>query len=273
MWFLLLLSLLITPVHAIDSTVSAQNATPSVNLDLSATPTPPLFDQYKKDYLYQYDLYNQAYLNYIDKKQVHTKYGTITTQKEKFTAAVDTINARNKALKSYLLALRVMLDDYKDSNPTITEKVKIDLSKWEAWFNEQLTVVPAINNDDDLKKWADDFKNKYITIQPIIYTALTQHEINLRTQTLSLLQDVANDIKNDPNIKPESQQWISSLTVKSDLVNTSLNNALNATKKNQYQNKFVNFYPDAKLEINKATGYLREIGSDLKLTIIKFLTK
>ena len=275
MWLLFFVGLFISPVHAQDSTISAQTATDTalISPTVIPTPTPRLFDQFKKDYLFQYDQYNQAYLNYIDKKQVHTKYSTITTQKDKFIAAIDAINARNKSLKAYLMALRVMLDDYKESNPTQTEKSKIDLSKWEAWFEEQLTVVPLINNDDDLRKWVEDFRLKYFVIQPVIYSALVQHESNLRQKNLNLLQDIANDIKNDTQIKPESQQWVSSLTVKSDMVNTSLNNAYNYTTRKQNQNKFVNFYPDSRLELNKAAGYLREISSDLKLTIIKFLTK
>jgi hypothetical protein len=129
------------------------------------------------------------------------------------------------------LALRVLLNDYKSANPTQTEKNQIDLSKWESWFTEQTTVVPVINNDDDLRKWSEDFKEKYITIQQVIYTSLIQHEINLRQMTLDQLQSVATDIKNNPNIRPESQQWVSSLTVKSDLVTTSFTNALNYTKK------------------------------------------
>lgn len=283
MWLLLLVAFLFNPSVSIaqDSTVSASPSATSVTSELTATPsatttpaiptpTPRLFDQYRKDYLFQYDQYQQDYLVYVDKKRVYTKYGTITTQKEKFSAAINAINSRNKAFKSYLLALRVLLDDYKPANPTQTEKNQIDLNKWESWFAEQITVVPAINNDDDLKKWTEDFKEKYITIQTVIYTSLIQHEINLRQLTLDELQTIATDIRNNPAIRPESQQWISSLTVKSDLITTSFNAALNFTRKNQSQTKFSNFYPDARLELNKSNNYLREISADLKLIVTKF---
>jgi len=263
-----------------DSTNSASSSVTTVTPEITSTstpapptPTPRLFDQYQKDYLFQYDQYQQDYLIYVDKKRVYTKYGTITTQKEKFSAAVNAINSRNKAFKSYLLSLRVLLDDYKATNPTQTEKNQIDLNKWEAWFNEQTTVIPAINNDDDLKKWAEDFKEKYITIQQVIYTSLIQHEINLRQLTLDQLQAVAIDIKNNPNIRPESQQWVSSLTVKSDLVNTSFTTAMNYTRKNQSQTKFSNFYPDSRQELGKSNNYLREISADLKLIVTKFFSK
>jgi len=270
MWFLLLFLLFVTPINAQDATPSATAPTPTNVPTTIPTPTPRIFDQYQKDYLFQYDLYQQAYLIYVDKKKVYTKYGTITTQKDKFNAAINAINARNKAFKAYFLALRVLLDDYKSSDPTSTERNQIELSKWEAWFTEQLSVVPAINNETDLYKWANDFKGKYIEIQKVIYGALTQHEVNLRQQTLNLVQEIASDIRNNPSIKPESEQWVSSLTVKSDLITTGLNNSITISKKNQNQNKFSNFYPEVRIEMNKANNYLIEISADLKLIITKF---
>lgn len=270
MWLLFILLFLVEPIYAQDASPSAI-VDPSVSLGPTTMPAIRLFDQYQRDYLFQYDIYQRAYLNYVDKVKVYTKYGTITTQKDKFNAAINAINARNKAFKSYFLALRVFLDDYKTSNPTITEKNQIDLRKWETWFDEQLIVVPLINNDDDLKKWINDFKDKYPEVQQTIYTALVQHEINLRQQSLNTLQDIAANIKNNPNIKPESEQWISNLAVKSDLVSTGFGNAINLTQRNQNQNKFSNFYPDAKIELTKTNNYIGEISADLKLIIIQFL--
>ena len=273
MWLVLFLLLINSGNFAI-AQESTDSATPPVATDTpippSPTPTVYLFPQYQKDYLFQYAQYQQDYLRYVDKKRVYTKYGTITTQKEKFAAAITAITSRNRAFKAYLMALRVLLADYKISNPTVTEKNQIEVGKWEDWFNEQITVVPAINNDDDLRKWTEDFKEKYILIQQVIYTALVQHEINLRQMILDDLQSVASDIKNNPSIRPESQQWVSSLTVKSDLVTTGFNNALVYTRKNQSQTRFSNFYPDSKIELGKSNNYLREISADLKLIINKF---
>ena len=282
MWILILLLLLSTrPAFAQDASNSAQTPpTASASATATATPVPPsptptprLFLQYQSDYLYQYDLYQQSYLKYTEKKQVYTKYGTITTQKDKFDASVDAINARNRALRSYLIALRVYLDDYKSANPTETEKAQIELSKWEAWFDEQITVVSAIGNQDDLTKWVATFKTNYITVQQAIATALVRQEANIRQTTLDQLQATANDIKANPDIKPESQEWISTLAVKSDLVSTSINDALKFTTKTQNQNKFSDFYPDSKIALGKANDYLKEITTDLKLIVNKFYKK
>jgi hypothetical protein len=110
MWFLILFILLSSPTSIIgqESTSSAATATPTpaqeiaTSTPLPPTPTPRLFDQYQKDYFFQYDQYQQDYLQYIDKKKVYTKYGTITTQKEKFQSAITAINSRNKAFKLFI---------------------------------------------------------------------------------------------------------------------------------------------------------------------------
>lgn len=269
MWFFALFFLFTAPALAQDTT---PNSTPQETPTTIPSPTsvPNFFEQYKKDYLFQYDIYQQSYLKYVDKKRVWTKYGTITTQKEKFDASIEAINARNKTFKAYLLALRTLLDDYESINPTATEKHQIEISKWESWFSEQITVVSAINNEKDLTRWVEEFKEKYITIQQTIYSSLVQHEVNLRQSTLDKIQALGLNIKNNPQIQTESQQWVSTLAVKSDLVSTSLNNALLLTQKNQSQNKFNNFYPNSKQELTQANNYLIEITTDLKLIVNKF---
>jgi len=144
MWFLLFLFLLAVPAKAQDSTPSAQ-----------------LFNQYQSDYLYQYNLYGQAYADYSDKKQIFAKYGTVTTQNDAFLAAVTAINARSRVFESYLMALRVILDNYRDANPVQTAADQAQLSSWESWFSDQITVVSAITNTHDLQIWIKTFQGKY----------------------------------------------------------------------------------------------------------------
>ena len=250
MWLFILLFLFVNPVLAQSS--------------------PSLFDQYQKDYLYQYDLYQRAYQNYTDKKQVFTQYGTITAQNDKFQAAIAAINARDSAYKSYLMALRVSLDSYKDANPDATTNVQTNLSNWETWFSDQQTLVSAFTNDSDLAPWTVEFKNNLIQIQQTISTALVQNVVNLRQQTLNLIQQLAIDIKNNPKIKPESQQWLDSITAKSNLVSTNINQAMALTQKKQLSGRFSDFYPEAKTKLNLSRQYLIEITRDLKLIVTKF---
>jgi hypothetical protein len=258
MWFLLLLFFIFaSPIHAQDASASA-------------IPTSNPFPQYQQDYLYQYSLYQQAYIDYTNKKQIFAKYGTVTTQNDELLAAVTAINARSRVFKSYLMALRVMLDSYKSVNPDATTAAQTSLSNWENWFGEQLAVVSAINNTHDLQLWVKNFQTKYTQIQQAIYTALVLDELNLRQLTLNQVQFLVSDMQTNSHLKPDSQQWTQSFTDKSNLVSASLKDALSLTKKNQTLDHFSNFYPSAKTDLNQSKNYLIGIAGDLKLIIIKF---
>lgn len=244
MWLLILLGLLTSKI------CFAQDASPSATL----------FSQYQTDYLHWRDLYNQSYLVFIDKKNTHTKYQTLTTKQERLDAAIKTFITRNTMLVSYLRALRAALEISQPQNPTDTEKVQIEISQTENWLNEQNTILSSINNDNDVDRWVEEFKNKHIEIQQFIYTALIQNEINSRTKILNDIIALNQSLSIPTNI---------SLPVKSDLIKSALKAALATTQKKQNANRFNNFYPEAKQEIIKADSYLAELLSDLKAIIIK----
>lgn len=224
------------------------------------------FAQFKNDYTFQYNQYLASYSKYLEKKDIYTKYGSVSTEADKLDAAKTAINNRNSALKSYIQALRVYLNGYQDADPANTKRLQIELQNWEDWLNEQLTVVPNINNSKDLSKWAGDFQTKYMDIQQSIYTALVYNQINKEKTTLGLINTLSDTIKSDPNV--QNQSWVSNLTIKSDLANQSLQSAANLTTKKQYQTKFSNFYPDSKSYLSTANNYLQAILKDLKIIII-----
>lgn len=284
MWVLFLIFFtFISPVHAQElqeSTVSSQEI-PTIETEESSPssssmaapnlldPQTALFQQYRTDYLFQFDLYQKAYIDYINKSQVHTKYNTVTTQKDKFEATKNTLLIRNKMFKTYLVALRVDLDRFKESNPTETEKNQIKISKWEDWFDEQNLIIPSFNNESDTSKWVNKFKTNYVAIQKDIYTALVQHEINFKLKILDEVKSLAEEIQNSPQLPTESQQWFTNLPIKSDLIMENLKNAISYTEKVQNLSKFSNFYTNSKNEINKANNYLIDIMKDLKSIAIK----
>jgi len=227
------------------------------------------FAQFKNDYTFQYNQYLTAYTKYLEKKDVFTKYGSVTTEADKLSAAKEAINARNLALRTYLQALRTYLNKYKSVDPATTDKLQIELQNWENWFNEQLSIVPNINNSRDLNAWVTDFKIKYIDVQQSIYSSLIYNQINQKKLTLNLLNSLIETVKTDPNIKPENQLWLSNFAIRSDLVNNSLKNSASFTVKKEYQSRFINFYANAKADLNTANNYLRQISDDLKIIIVK----
>ncbi len=272
MWLLLLIVLAFSPAnsYAQESSASAEVSTVPIVLPTPTTdPIKAIFDQYQNDYNYMYEQYKQAYLEYTQKKEVHTKYGTLTTKQDKIEATKKALIARNNAQKSYLTALRLDLDRFKQANPTDTSKYQIEIQKLENWFDEQNSVVSAYNNEDDLKIFANAFTKKYIGIQQTIYTSLALHQINQTTLNLAQIQALAQNIKTDPKINPQSTDWQGSLTIKADTVNSTLKQAFMDTQIKQSTQRFNNFYPTSKKSITRATQYLSDMLSDLKSVVIQ----
>jgi len=239
---------------------------------ITSTTSIDLFEQYKTDYLFQKEIYQKRYLEYTQKKQIYTKYGTLTTKQEKNIAQKNVLIARNNMLKSYLLALRVFLDQSKPAYPTETEKFKIEISKFESWLNEQNLIVSNLNNEEDIISFSKEFNKKFINMQSIIYSALTQNQINRRQIILDDLKVLTQTIQESSKIKPESQEWLSPITVKNDLILNSFDNTLKATQQEQIL-EFSNFYPKVQKELTKTDSYLYEILTDLKSVVIKFYQK
>lgn len=241
--------------------------------EVSVAPTPTtiqtLINQYKQDYSFQVAEYQKRYIDYVDKKEVYTKYRTVSTEKDKITATKTALFARNSMLKSYLMALRVSLDEFKIQNPTSTEKTQIELNRWEDWCAEQNLIIPNLNSQKDITTLVENFTDKYLTIQNVIYIALTQNQVNQRLYILDLTKQLSNDIKNDPKIGTMLNDWLSALPVKSDLVNSSLKTTTDYTQAKYNTNRFNNFYPDVKAELNRSNSYLINILSDLRAVAIK----
>ncbi len=237
--------------------------------EATATPTISLINQYKQDYNFQISEYQKRYLDYVDKKEVYTKYRTVSTEKDKITATKTALFARNIMLKTYLMALRVSLDEFKSYNPTSISKTQIELSRWEDWCAEQNLIIPNLNSQQDITNWIDIFKEKYVSIQQIIYTTLTQNQINQRLEILNLTKLLSENIKNDPKTGTMLNDWLSALPIKSDLVTASLKIATDFTTAKQLSNRFDNFYPEAKVELNRTNIYLTNMLSDLRAVAIK----
>jgi hypothetical protein len=291
MWLIInLLLLAVQPVFAQDiaSPSSTQSATtaptesPSPIPTATAIPTPTpnpniaLFDEYSQTYFSKMFAYSNAYLDFTNKRNVHTKYGTITSLKDQVDATKTALTARNTLLRTYLTALRVKLKILEDQDPTDTSKIEIEINKWEDWLNEQDSVVESLNNLDDIAGYAQGFKRNYINIEKAIYTGLIQDEINLRNHTLKLVMLLRDDIQSSSSLQPQSQEWLSSITIKTDLVTNNLKQAYDVTQNDQNNSSsdsFSNFYPMAKDKINKANSYILEMRNNLQSIVIKFLNK
>ena len=263
----------------ISASASADTPAPTIAPSITPIPTPTpnpvlaLFQQYQNDYLFNRDQYQQAYLDYTNKKAVYTKYGTVSSHNDTIEATKKALITRNSTLKTYLRALRVKLDIYKDGDPTRTPKLQIEISKLESWLDEQNTIVTTLNNDDDIVDHAKAFQAKYVIFQQVAYSALVQSEFNMRQLTLNQLKNYIQDLQNDSTITTEGKQWLSSLVIKADNAQTNLNASQDvvtqASGENSY-GSFNNFYPQAKAKLVTAAQYCTDTINDIRNILVKF---
>ncbi len=254
------------------SITSSSSATPAPSNTPTPNPAIALYNQYKNDYLFNRDQYAQSYLDYTQKKQIYTKYNTVTTQNDKIDATKQALITRNNTLKTYLRALRVKLDIYKTSDPTNTNKLQIELSKLENYFDEQNTIVTTLNNDADIQNNATDFRIQYIHVQQIEAASLVQSEYNLRLSTLNELKSYITQLQTDSTLTTEGKQSLSNEIIKADNALTNLNNAQDIVNQNMgpstYQ--FSDFYPDAKAKLVTANQYEIDIINDLQNILVRY---
>lgn len=211
-----------------------------------------LYTKYRTDYLYQRDIYQKNYLDYLNKRDTYTQFGTVTAEKDKIISTKNTLFSQNSMLRAYLMALRVTLNESPAN--------QFEIDKLESWLEAQNLLIVDLNTTQELQNWSEIFKNRYVIIQQQLYTGLVQARINLRLKTITDIKMLAESA---------DVEWSQNYTDKEAKVYESFQEALKSTQKNQREDYFYNFYPDALDELNQADVYLKSIISDLKSTVIK----
>ena len=229
-------------------------------------------NQYQSDYRYQLDLYQKSYQNYLEKEQVDNKYNTLSTQKDKTEASIDALLQRNQLLYSYLILLRVQLNQTNSTKDPKNEVLKEKLLSKETYLKAQDLTIKQLSNKEQVKKWSTQFKNLYPEIQTVIYSSLIQIQINQQKTILQKIQILGQEIQADSPQNQALSQWLNELPSQSEMVNQHFDNAILYTEKKQTGNRFNNFYPSALKELNLATKLLSEMHSNLKSVVSKFIT-
>lgn len=230
-----------------------------------------LVDKYQTDYLYNRDLYQRAYFDFNNKKQIDQKYQTITTQNNKIDSIKNALTARNDMLRTYLMLLRTKLEEYKFSNPEITKNYQTFFQQEENWLSEQKPIINNFQSESEIKNWTTEFQKRYPPIQENVNLALLQYKINAYSQANSDIKSFIIDIQNSKNFTDESKQWIDGISPKISAANISLENAFSFTQKNRYNQRPDNYFQGGQKELTNTNFLLNQIKNDLVWIFIKYL--
>ncbi|MGI5840812.1 MAG: hypothetical protein ACOX6N_01125 [Patescibacteria group bacterium] len=173
----------------------------------TSTDTAPwtLYQKYKNDYYYQYNNYQTSLSQFEQKKQIDSKYKSITTSKEKNEAFIKSYIARNNALDTYCRTLRVKLSINQQYNPQNTKIIQGILAQKENLLQQENQKVQDIDITDNskLQDTHKQFEDKLDDIKKNINTALVEDNINynlsLIDHALKLSDEISKDPQNDDN--------------------------------------------------------------------------
>jgi hypothetical protein len=230
-----------------------------------------LISQYQADYQYQLDQYQKQYQDYLEKKQVNQKYNTLNTEKDLVTSTKTALASRNQLILNYIRYLRVKIDSFKSMGPQSTQTIQNQLSQQETWLESQKLAINQLSDLSQIQTWVKNFKIQYVQIQKSMYSALIQHDINLQLQIIEYLNQLTQIIKNDSLLIQETNQWFISFPQQFEISKKHLQTAGSFYQKNQTGNRFQNFYPESKKELDRSKTILSNLSSDLKQIITKFL--
>ena len=225
---------------------------------------------HQDDLSYQQDLYNQSYDTYLEKKQVHSQYNSITTEKELLSAIKTTLVNRQNLLSAYLTLLHGSLDIYKSTSPDLTAHIQQQLFDQQVWLTNQLKQINQIQSQNQLNIYTQTFEQKYIQIQTSIATARIQNQINHQQLIIKQIEDLILRLKAERQLDQQAQNWISQIDTDLLTCQPYLTEAYKETQTKQNTRKFNDFYPDAIDQITKSKQTLTKTILDLQSLLKKF---
>ncbi|MFH1714407.1 MAG: hypothetical protein ABH831_02330 [Candidatus Nealsonbacteria bacterium] len=226
--------------------------------------------QYKDDVSYQQDLYNQSYGLYVEKKQIHSQYNSIATEKELINIIKNTLAYREDLLSAYLLLLRSSMEEYKPISIDITNSLQQQLFEHQVWLKNQSKQISLIQNKNQLDDYNQSFSQQYIQIQISIDQARVQKYINHQQTLIKRVKNLILSLKAEQSLDQQAQTWINQIEADLQTCQQHLDLANQETQTKQSGRVFKEFYKDSLTEINKSKTILNKTIQDLQGLIKKF---
>ena len=235
-------------------------------------PTPTIAQtnsRFYQDFYYQFDLYNQAYSVFTQKKQIHQQYNSLATEKELIAQSQQTLLTRNDLIISYVnLVLNLLGASSQPSFITQTNHYQNNLQDHLTWLSQQPNLIHIISQPSDLNTYQDQFSQKYKQIKYHLDQAMIQIDIN----HLALNIDSISSYLHNLPLASNQINWISDID--SQLASSQqllLQADQISQKQNQssYQN-YSDFYQEAKIPLDQSTQNLTQVINNIESYLKKF---
>ena len=174
------------------------------------------FNRAYNDYLYSYNQYRAAHTDYVAAKQQYLTYKTLTAKTTAQGKTLKMLEARDKAVRTYLTALRLKLGGTAGVSTDEQNILYLKIDAEVSWYQNHKSTLPGAGSIPDLIELSDQAQDHYKETEVLAYqtlgTILAGKENALRdeiqTQINSLEEKIAQ-IRQEGEIDTKTlERWL-----------------------------------------------------------------
>jgi len=230
------------------------------------------FNRSFNDYIYNYNLYRSAHLEYITAKSEFQTYNTLTSQTKALEATRKLLQQRDEALKTYLTALRMKLKEETGITSYKQNLYFVKLDDEVAWISQHQSLLTSPSTIEDLLEQSEKMENRYPTTTVISYqtlgTILEGKENSLRDKVnnlVKLTEEKINEIRANNEDTTIVERWLIEAKQKMTLSEQKQSQAIAVINTIEAKDSDkAEKYDQAKLLFEESNQYLKEAISFLK---------
>lgn len=198
----------------------------SLLISLPTLAQSPEFTKTHQDYLQNYNSYRDSHNKYVSARGEYLTYKTLTSQTKALETTRVMLQKRADTLKSYLLTLKIRLNettgviDYPQSQAFIKLDIEIN------WLDGHKNSIAGAGTIDDLLKVSSELEKKYPKDELLIYQTLglitSGRENSLRNKTNSQIDKISEKIgqmRNEGENVEKLERWLEEAKKKVNLSN------------------------------------------------------
>lgn len=174
------------------------------------------FQRAYADYIYNFDIYRKANLDYELYRSQYLQFKTLKSQENAYNATLSMLRGRDATVETYLTAIRKKLDETPGADGAKKEVLFAKIDAEVAWHQDHADSLPSAGTLEDLVGDSDEAKGKFQADTPLFYETLVAVSggkvIYLRGRqetVLSLLKEKISEIRENGDKNTQIlERWV-----------------------------------------------------------------
>lgn len=140
-----------------------------INRSYGATP----FDNAYQQYSLKVEDYRKVHDEYVLARSQYLKFGTLTSTNNAKDTAIVMLQARDDVVISYFKAVKEKVAETQGIPDATRDALNIRIDEETNWFSEHRGRLSSAGSLDDIVTDSDEAKNRFESVDPLIYEALS----------------------------------------------------------------------------------------------------